>query len=244
MITVAKAVSASTYPGRGILIGQSADGRHAVCAYFIMGRSENSQNRIFVTDGEGIRTEAHQPERMTDPGLIIYSPVRTYQDFTIVSNGDQTDTIYKHLSEEGTFHSALRTREYEPDAPNYTPRISGMIVRYTNTFRYRMSILKRAVGGSDACQRSFFEYDPVPGVGHFLHTYMGNGDPLPSFVGEPTAVSITEGLDQMKDTLWNNLNDEFKVSLFVRYIRLPYGGYEQRIVNKKEDDLPWSPIFR
>ena len=228
-----KELKENSYPGRGIVIGRSADGKHAVTAYFIMGRSENSRNRIFVEDGEGIRTQAFDPSKLTDPSLIIYAPVRVLGNKTIVTNGDQTDTIYEGMDRQLTFEQSLRSREFEPDAPNYTPRISGIIRLEENGFNYAMSILKSANGNPDSCQRYTFSYNnPINGEGHFIHTYMGDGNPLPSFEGEPKLIGIPNKIDDFTNLLWDNLNEENKVSLFVRFINIADGTEETRIVNK------------
>ena len=232
-MSLKKELSGNAYPGRGIVIGKSADGKYAVTAYFIMGRSENSRNRVFVEDGEGIRTEALDPSKLTDPSLIIYAPVRVLGNKTIVTNGDQTDTIYELMDKQQTFEQALRTREFEPDAPNYTPRISGIMHIEKGKFNYAMSILKSNNGNPDACNRYTFAYEnPVAGEGHFIHTYMGDGNPLPSFEGEPTLVDTNGDIDSFTNLVWNNLNEDNKVSLFVRYINIEDGTYETRIVNK------------
>ncbi|MGM9552352.1 MAG: IMP cyclohydrolase [Clostridia bacterium] len=225
----------NSYPGRGIVIGKSACGKYAVTAYFIMGRSENSRNRVFVEDGEGIRTEAFDPSKLTDPHLIIYAPVRVLGNKTIVTNGDQTDTIYELMDQQLTFEQALRTREFEDDAPNYTPRISGILKVENGNYSYAMSILKSNNGNPKSCQRFTFSYkNPVNGEGHFIHTYMGDGSPLPSFKGEPKDVVINEDIDSFTNTIWNSLNEENKVSLFVRYININDGTYETRIINKNK----------
>ena len=227
--SIEKLLESNTYPGRGIAIGYSEDQSSMIVVYFIMGRSENSRNRIFVTDGDGIRTEAFDPAKLTDPSLIIYHPVRALKDTTIVTNGDQTDTVYDYLNNGKTFEEALRTRTFEPDAPNFTPRISGMV----QSGRYRLSILKSDNGNSDFAQRFFFEYDrPLSGEGHFVHTYEGDGNPLPSFAGEPTLINIEGNIDEFSSTLWNSLNNDNKVSLFVRYINLDTGKTETKIINK------------
>lgn len=226
-------LSGCDYPGRGIVIGKSEDGKKAVTAYFIMGRSENSRNRVFVKDGEGIRTEAFDPSKLRDPSLIIYAPVRVLGNDTIVTNGDQTDTIYNLMSKGQTFEQSLRTREFEPDAPNFTPRISGIMHVENGSYDYAMSILKIHNGNSAQCNRYTFSYDnPVAGEGHFIHTYMGDGNPLPSYEGEPTWVKISGDIDTFTDMIWNNLNEDNKVSLFVRFIDIATGEYETRIVNK------------
>ena len=232
---LATELSSNAYPGRGIVIGKSADGKYAVSAYFIMGRSVNSRNRIFVEDGEGIRTQAHDPSKLSDPSLIIYAPVRVLGNKTIVTNGDQTDTIYEGMDKQLTFEQSLRSREFEPDGPNYTPRISGIMHIENGTYNYAMSILKSNNGNPDACNRYTFAYnDPIAGEGHFIHTYMQDGDPLPSFEGEPKWVKIDKDIDEFTQMLWNNLNEDNKVSLFVRYIDIETGKYETRIVNKNK----------
>ena len=232
-ISLEQELRSTTYPGRGIVIGRSADGKKAVTAYFIMGRSENSRNRIFVEDGAGIRTQAFDPSKLVDPSLIIYAPVRVLGNKTIVTNGDQTDTIYELMDRQQTFEQALRTREFEPDAPNYTPRISGIMHLENGKYNYAMSILKSNHGDPSSCLRYTFAYCNAPaGEGHYIHTYMGDGNPLPSFEGEPTLVTIEGDLDQFTDTVWNSLNEDNKVSLFTRFIDLETGAYESRIVNK------------
>ena len=234
-MSLEKELSGNSYPGRGIVIGKSADGKYAVTAYFIMGRSENSRNRVFVEDGQGIRTQAFDPSKLTDPSLIIYAPVRVLGNKTIVTNGDQTDTIYELMDKQQTFEQALRTREFEPDAPNYTPRISGIMHVEDGNYNYAMSILKSNNGNPDACNRNTFAYEnPVAGEGHFIHTYMGDGNPLPSFEGEPTLVGISGDIDAFTDLVWENLNADNKVSLFVRYIDIVTGNYVTRIINKNK----------
>ena len=231
--TIEKAMSATAYPGRGIVIGMNPDGDKAVIAYFIMGRSANSRNRVFVEDGAGIRTQAFDPSQLSDPSLVIYAPVRVLGNDTIVTNGDQTDTIYDFMAEGKTFEDALRTREYEPDGPNFTPRISGIVYRKDNAFSYKMSILKSFDGSEAMCVRNFFEYEkPVAGIGHFIHTYKQDGNPLPSFEGDPEKVIIPNCIDELTHDIWNNLDPENKVSLFVRYIDLATGETDTRIINK------------
>ena len=231
--SLAEELSSTTYPGRGIVTGKTPDGKKAAIAYFIMGRSENSRNRIFVKDGEGIRTEAFDPSKLEDPSLIIYAPVRVLGNKTIVTNGDQTDTIYDLMDKQYTFEQALRTREFEPDAPNYTPRISGVLHFDNGSFNYAMSILKSNNGNPEACNRYTFAYEnPVAGEAHFIHTYMGDGNPLPSFEGEPTLVDVPDNMEDFADLVWNNLNNDNKVSLFVRYINIEDGSYETKIINK------------
>ncbi|MCH5273769.1 MAG: IMP cyclohydrolase [Lachnospiraceae bacterium] len=235
MKSIQRELSSNSYPGRGIIIGKSPNGKYAVTAYFIMGRSENSRNRVFVTEGEGIRTEAFDPSKMEDPSLIIYAPVRVLGNKTIVTNGDQTDTIYELMDKQQTFEQALRTREFEPDAPNYTPRISGILHTEAGRYNYAMSILKSNNGDPSGCNRYTFAYmNPKAGEGHFIHTYMGDGSPLPSFEGEPKLVNTADDIDAYTKLLWENLNEENKVSLFVRYINLATGKYETRIVNKNK----------
>ena len=232
---LAKELSGNSYPGRGIVVGKSEDGRNAVAAYFIMGRSENSRNRIFVEDGEGIRTQAFDPAKLTDPSLIIYAPVRVLGNKTIVTNGDQTDTIYEGMDKQSTFEQSLRSREFEPDGPNYTPRISSVLHVENGKYNYALSILKSNNGDPDSCNRFTFAYEnPKAGEGRLIHTYTGDGSPLPSFEGEPTWVNISGDIDTFTNMLWTSLNAENKVSLFVRYIDIATGKYESRIVNKNK----------
>lgn len=218
----------NTYPGRGIILGVTPDGTKKVCAYFIMGRSQNSRNRVFTETTDGICTEAFDPSLLQDPSLIIYHPVRMVGDVLICTNGDQTDTIAKAIMDGGTFEEALRTREFEPDGPNWTPRISGIVAEDGS---YKLSILKSADAEGTACVRQFFEYPPMPGVGHFIHTYVTDGNPIPTFQGEPERVDISDDLDTYAGMLWTNLNSDNKVSLFVRYTDIETGEYEQLIVN-------------
>jgi hypothetical protein len=230
---LAEELKSNSYPGRGIVIGKTPDGLKAGAAYFIMGRSENSRNRVFVKDGEGIRTQAFEPSKMTDPSLVIYAPVRVLGNKTIVTNGDQTDTIYEGMDKQLTFEQSLRSREFEPDGPNYTPRISGILHIENGKFNYAMSILKSADGNPASCNRFTFAYEnPMAGEGHFIHTYIGDGNPLPSFEGEPKKVNIPDSIEEFTNLLWENLNEENKVSLFVRYVDIATGTYETRIVNK------------
>lgn len=234
-ISLEQELKENSYPGRGIIIGKSQSGKYAVTAYFIMGRSENSRNRIFVEEGEGIRTEAFEPDKLSDPSLIIYAPVRVLGNKTIVTNGDQTDTIYELMDKQQTFEQALRTREFEPDAPNYTPRISGILHIEEGKYNYAMSILKSNNGNPSQCNRYTFSYtNPVNGEGHFIHTYMGDGNPLPSFEGEPELVAIPDDREAFTNMLWSSLNEENKVSLFVRYIDIVTGKYQSTIVNKNK----------
>lgn len=226
-------LKSNAYPGRGIVIGRTEDGSKAVTAYFIMGRSVNSRNRVFTETEDGIKTEAFDPSKLSDPHLIIYSPVRVLGNKTIVTNGDQTDTIYELMDCQNTFEQSLRNREFEDDAPNYTPRISGIMHVENGKYNYAMSILKSADGNPDSVERHTFSYsDPLPGVGRFIHTYMGDGNPLPSFEGEPEKVAISGDIDSFTNMVWNSLNEDNKVSLFVRYINIADGTYETRIVNK------------
>ena len=235
MISLEQELLNNPYPGRGIVIGRSENGRKAVTAYFIMGRSENSRNHVFVEDGEGIRTEAHDSSKLVDPSLIIYAPVRVLGNRTIVTNGDQTDTIYELMDKEFTFEAALKTREFEPDGPNYTPRISGVMHIENGKYDYAMSILKSNNGDPSCCNRYTFTYDNAKaGEGRFIHTYKCNENPLPSFEGEPKVVAIPNDIDGFTDMLWRSLNEENKVSLFVRYIDIETGKYETRIINKNK----------
>ena len=216
-------------------MGKTKDGKSAVVAYFIMGRSTNSRNRIFVEDGDGIRTKAFDESKLEDPSLIIYAPVRVLGNKTIVTNGDQTDTIYEMMDRQFTFEQALRTREFEPDAPNFTPRISSVLHIEGGEYNYAISILKSDNGNPDSCNRFTFSYtNPVSGEGHFIHTYQCDGNPLPSFEGEPKSVEIDGSIDDFTDKLWNSLNEDNKVSLFVRYINIATGKFESRIVNKNK----------
>lgn len=235
MLSLEQELKENAYPGRGIVIGKTPDGTRAVTAYFIMGRSENSRNRVFVEDGEGIRTQAFDPAKLEDPSLIIYAPVRVLGNKTIVTNGDQTDTIYEGMDKQMTFEQSLRSRGFEPDAPNYTPRISGVMHIEAGNYNYAMSILKSNNGNPDSCHRYTFAYqNPTAGEGHFIHTYMHDGNPLPSFEGEPKLVGMMDDMDAFTDMLWNSLNPDNKVSLFVRYINIADGSYETKIVNKNQ----------
>ena len=236
LLSIEKELSSNPYPGRGILLGKSKDGKNAVIAYFIMGRSENSRNRVFVEEGDGIRTQAFDESKLEDPSLIIYAPVRVLGNKTIVTNGDQTDTIYELMNQQMTFEQSLRTREFEPDAPNYTPRISGIVKAEKDTFNYALSILKSANGNPNSCQRYTFTYEkPLNGEGRFIHTYKCNENPLPSFEGEPKLVEIgNDDIDTFANKLWTALNDDNKVSLFVRYINLGTLETDSRIINKNK----------
>ncbi len=233
MKELSSAVGASTYPGRGILIGKSADATRAFLAYFIMGRSVNSRNRVFVEESDGIRTEAFDPSKMQDPSLIIYHPVRVLGDRTIVTNGDQTDTIRDDILAGGDFHRACGKRTFEPDAPNFTPRISAMVERVGGDFRLEMSVLRCCDPETGAALRSFFEYDRVKsGCGHFIHTYAQDGNPIPSFTGEPECVALGNDFTAFSDEIWASLNPDNKVSLWTRSIDLATGATESRIYNK------------
>ncbi len=235
MLQLNQELKNNEYPGRGIVIGRSEDGKYAVTAYFIMGRSSNSRNRVFVTEGEGIRTEAFDPSKLEDPSLIIYAPVRVLGNDTIVTNGDQTDTVYDGLADGLTFEQSLRSREFEPDGPNYTPRISGLMHVENGAYDFAMSILKSNNGDPSCCNRYTYTYDnPAAGEGRFIHTYMHDGNPLPSFQGEPKVVKMEGDIDSFTEMVWDSLNQDNKVSLFVRYIDIETGKYETRIVNKNQ----------
>ena len=238
-VSIYEELRGNSYPGRGIVIGKSGDGKCAVTAYFIMGRSENSRNRVFVEEGDNMRTQAFDPALLSDPSLVIYFPVRMFDGGMIVTNGDQTDTIYDRIQKHpdcaapGCFVRALLTRTFEPDPPILTPRISG-IIDLKDKGNYWLSILKSTDGDGDFAQRQFFSYEAKPGLGHFIHTYEGDGNPVPSFAGEPTAVEIPSDIDGFTQGLWESLNEDNKVSLFVRFIDLESGAMETRIVNKNQ----------
>jgi len=224
-------LASHAYPGRGIMLGRSADNKKAVIAYFIMGRSENSRNRVFIPEADGIRTEAHDPAKLADPSLIIYHPVRQVGRGLIVTNGDQTDTIREFLEKGLTFEQSLRTREFEPDGPNWTPRISGLL---SPDGSYKMSILKSADAEGSACARYFYEYPGLAGVGHFIHTYVTDGNPIPTFQGEPERVAIGNDMEEFIQLIWNNLNEANKISLYVRFTDLETGAYDETIINKNQ----------
>ena len=224
----------NTYPGRGIVIGKSEDGKKAVFAYFIMGRSENSRNRVFKEDDGNVYTEPFDYSKVEDPSLIIYAAIRNHENKMVVTNGDQTDTIYEFLKEGKCFKQALKTREFEPDFPNFTPRISGMLTFGENDFKYQMSILKSADEKGSACNRYFYEYAPLNGLGHFIHTYVCDGNPIPTFQGEPERVKIPNNIDDFTNEIWNNLNENNKISLYVRYVDIESGVYENRMINKNK----------
>lgn len=233
ILDIAQKLSANPYPGRGIILGKSDDGKNAVIVYFIMGRSENSRNRVFVECDGGIRTQAFDESKLSDPSLIIYAPVRVLGDATIVTNGDQTDTVYDYMAKGAGFEDALRTRTFEPDAPNFTPRISGVATLAGGDFSYKLSILKSGNVSGDCVERFFFDYpQPVAGEGRFLHTYRCDGDPIPSFEGEPVRVAILGTIDELTKLLWTSLDNDNKVSLFVRYIPLDGSAVQTRIINK------------
>ena len=229
--SLSEKLASNTYPGRGIVLGMTADGKQSVAAYFIMGRSVNSRNRVFVEAPDGIRTEAFDPSKLEDPSLIIYHPVREVARALIVPNGDQTDTIRDHLALGQTFETACATREFEPDGPPWTPRISGLL---SPDGSYKMSILKAADAEGSACARQTFEYPALPGLGHFLHTYVCDGNPIPTFQGEPERVAIKGDIDTFTAQLWDNLNPDNKISLFVRFTDLETRAYQQRILNKHQ----------
>ena len=231
-----KLLSENSYPGRGIIIGKSADGKSAMFAYFIMGRSENSRNRIFERFEGGMRTKAFDESKLSDPSLIIYNPYLNLGDTDIITNGDQTDTVYNFMKDGVSFEEALHTREFEPDAPNFTPRISGVLYYgfAANTFHYKLSILKSNNGNPDACQRYFYSYSPLDGLGHFIHTYKCDGNPIPSFYGEPEEVELPNTAEELADIVWNNLNEDNKVSLFVRQVPLDNSEPTEIIINKNK----------
>ena len=227
-------LSENTYPGRGIVMGKSADGKNAMFAYFIMGRSENSRNRIFESFEDGMRTKAFDESKLSDPSLIIYNPYRKLGDIDVITNGDQTDTVYDFLKEGKSFEDALNTREFEPDAPNFTPRISGIVeYDFANAdFAYKLSILKSANGNPEVCNRFYYSYKPMAGIGHFIHTYKCDGNPIPSFYGEPEEVTLPNTAEELADLCWSNLNDDNKVSLFVRCVPLDGSDATEIIINK------------
>ena len=236
MNKIADLLSANSYPGRGIIVGQSADGKNAMIAYFIMGRSENSRNRIFERYEGGMRTKAFDESKLVDPSLIIYNPYLALDCADIVTNGDQTDTVYNYVKENGddgfSFEKSLHTREFEPDCPNYTPRISAMLYYGGNAFNYKLSILKSSNGNPEVCNRYFYSYSPMAGLGHFIHTYECDGNPIPSFYGEPEMVELPNTAKELADVVWNNLNADNKVSLFIRVVPLDGSAPEEIIINK------------
>ena len=230
-LDLAALLADNPYPGRGIVIGKTPDGAKSVVAYFIMGRSENSRNRVFIPEADGIRTEAHDPAKPADPSLIIYHPVRQVGRGLIVTNGDQTDTVREFLEKGLSFEASLRTREFEPDGPNWTPRISGLL---SPDGSYKMSILKSADAEGSACARYFYEYPGLAGVGHFIHTYVTDGNPIPTFQGEPERIAIGNDMEEFTQMIWNNLNENNKISLYVRFTDLETGAYEETIINKNQ----------
>ena len=227
--SLSEKLASNTYPGRGIVLGMTADGKQSVAAYFIMGRSINSRNRVFIEEPDGIRTEAYDPSKLEDPSLIIYHPVREVGRGLIVTNGDQTDTILEFLERGLPMEQALRTREFEPDGPNWTPRISGLL---SPDGSYKLSILKSADAEGSGCARQTFEYPALPGRGHFLHTYVCDGNPIPTFQGEPERIAVPDDIDEMTRTLWDALDEDNKISLYVRYTELASGREEHRLINK------------
>ena len=230
-LDLAALLADNPYPGRGIVIGKTPDGAKSVVAYFIMGRSENSRNRVFIPEADGIRTEAHDPAKLADPSLIIYHPVRQVGRGLIVTNGDQTDTVREFLEKGLSFEASLRTREFEPDGPNWTPRISGLL---SPDGSYKMSILKSADAEGSACARYFYEYPGLAGVGHFIHTYVTDGNPIPTFQGEPERIAIGNDMEEFTQMIWTNLNENNKISLYVRFTDLETGAYDETIINKNQ----------
>ncbi|MBR0188829.1 MAG: IMP cyclohydrolase [Clostridia bacterium] len=231
---IAELISGNPYVGRGIVIGKSKDGEKAACAYFIMGRSENSRNRIFTEKNGEVFTEPFDEKKVVDASLIIYAAIRQFNKSLIVTNGNQTDTIYNGLKEGKSFSDALKIRKFEPDEPNFTPRISGIINFAYNDFDYEMSILKSADEKGSACNRYTFSYQAINGLGHFIHTYITDGNPIPTFCGEPERVEIPNDIDEFTDKLWNALDNNNKISLYVRYVDLKTGEAENRLINKNK----------
>lgn len=229
--TMKEAASASSYAGRGIVLGKTPDGTKAVSAYFIMGRSDNSRNRVFLEEGENVMIKPFDESKVEDPSLIIYYPMRKHENKLIVTNGDQTDTVYNFIKDGKTFEEALDTRCFEPDGPNWTPRISGMLT-FGEKLTYKMSILKSADEKGSACNRYYYNYEALNGVGHFIHTYQGDGNPLPTFCGEPERVAVPDDIDGFTSEIWNNLDQDNKISLYVRYVDLKTGETENRMINK------------
>lgn len=224
----------NSYVGRGIVIGKTEDGKKAATAYFIMGRSENSRNRVFVEKGEEVIIYPFDESKVEDPSLIIYSPIKVHENKLIVTNGDQTDTIYDFIKDGKTFEEALETREFEPDKPNFTPRISGMMTFADKDFSYKMSILKSGDEEGTVCNRYTFSYKPIAGLGHFIHTYNHDGNPIPTFTGEPERVKIPNDIDAFLENIWTNLNDQNKISIYVRFVDLETGKIENRMINKNK----------
>ena len=230
--TMEEAVKGNSYVGRGIVLGCSADGKKAVSAYFIMGRSENSRNRVFLEEGEDLQIRPFDESKVEDPSLIIYYPVRKFENKLIVTNGDQTDTVFQFLKEGKSFEQALDTRCFEPDGPNWTPRISGMIDFGEDSFTYKMSILKSGDPEGSSCFRYYYNYEKIAGLGHFLHTYMQDGNPIPTFCGEPERVAVPDDIDQFTEEIWKNLDEDNRISLYVRYTDIATGKTENRLINK------------
>jgi len=234
VLTPEELLKDNTYPGRGIIIGKTPDGAKAMTAYFIMGRSENSRNRIFTEKNGEVFTEPFDASKVQDPSLIIYAAIRQYENHLIVTNGNQTDTIYDGLKAGKCFTKALESREFEPDGPNFTPRISGMLTFADGDFTYQMSILKSADAEGSACNRFTFKYAPLMGLGHFLHTYVCDGNPIPTFQGEPERIAVCDDIDEMTERIWDSLNEQNKISLYVRYVDLKTGKAENRLINKNK----------
>ena len=231
-LSLSEILAANTYPGRGIVVGLSEDKKYAVSAYFIMGRSENSRNRVFIEEGDEVIIHPFDASKVEDPSLIIYSPIRKYENKLIVTNGDQTDTVYDGLVAGKSFSEALTARCFEPDAPNFTPRISAMLTFGEGAFTYQISILKSADAEGSACNRFTFDYAPIAGVGHFLHTYNCDGNPIPTFTGEPERIALRGDIDSLTKEIWENLNEQNKISLYVRFTELATGKTENRMINK------------
>ncbi len=228
-------IEGNSYVGRGIVLGKTPDGTKAAIAYFIMGRSENSRNRIFREEGDAVTIYPFDASKVEDPSLIIYSPIRVYENNLIVTNGDQTDTIYDGLAQGNDFRGALKSRAFEPDAPNFTPRISGMITFSDGDFAYEMSILKSGDANGSCCNRFTYDYGALEGVGHLIHTYVGDGNPLPTFQGEPERVAIPDSIDELTEAIWKGLDEKNKISLYTRYVDLTTGQWESRLINKNEE---------
>ena len=239
---IADILQKNTYPGRGIIIGKTANGKKAAIAYFIMGRSENSRNRIFIENGAELVIHPYDRSKVEDPSLIIYSPIRCLGNRLIVTNGDKTDTIYEYIKQGKSFTDALSTRCFEPDAPNFTPRISGILYFSNRDFCYEMSILKSADAKGSACNRYCYSFEPIAGVGHFIHTYLHDGNPIPTFCGEPERIEIPDDIDDFCNSIWENLNAENKISLHVRFVDLSSGHTENRLVNKHVDMLKGKKV--
>ena len=232
--SMAETLKGNTYPGRGIVVGKSADGKNAVAAYFIMGRSANSRNRVFTERDNAVFTEPFDVSKVEDPSLIIYAAIREYENKLIVTNGDQTDTVYEGLKKGQCFGHSLKSREFEPDGPNWTPRISAMLTFDNQDFAYKMSILKSGDAEGSICNRYLYDYTAKAGLGHFIHTYVCDGNPIPTFQGEPERVSVPNDIDTFTNEIWNALNEDNKISLYVRYVNLSTGKVENRMINKNK----------